>query len=481
MARSRLAEVAIVGAGFAGLGMGMTLKRAGRDDFVILERGGDVGGTWRDNVYPGVACDIPSHLYSYSSRPNPDWSRVFASGPEIQEYLRKTARDEGLLGHVRTNDTLTGARWDEAAGCWRLTTSTGVLAARALVIAAGRLSEPRIPQLPGLDRFGGRAFHSARWIDQPLAGLRVGVVGTGASAVQLVPEIAREAAHVTVFQRSAPWVLPRGDRAYLPGESRPGREELLADAERLFDARVAGSPALEELRTRASAHLAAQVADAGLRRAVTPDYEIGCKRALFSDKWYPALQRPNVTLEPSALTAVDGSIAVAASGERYEVDVLVFATGFETTHPPYARLIHGRDETLAEHWADGMTSHASTVVAGFPNLFVLDGPNASLGHNSAIEVIEAQLGYVLGALEHLDALGGSWADASLDVSRDAEAAYTSLIDRLAARTVWTSGCESWYVDERSRRLTLLWPSTAGEFAARNGTFDPEPFRVGAGV
>lgn len=462
-------DVAVVGAGLAGVGLGARLRRAGRTDFAILERADDVGGTWRDNVYPGVACDIPSALYSYSFLPQPAWSRVFAPGAEIHDYVRDVARSEGLAPHLRLGTGLTGAHWDEDAAVWRLTTSRGPLTARVLVTAVGRLSEPRVPEIPGLGTFPGRVFHSARWDRDLPHGLRVGVVGTGASAVQLVPGLAGDAASVVVMQRTPPWVLPRGDRAYAPGEALPDRATLAAEADRLFEARLAGSAAEAALRERAQAHLHAQVPDAALRALLTPDYAVGCKRALFSDDWYPALQLPHVTLEPSAPSAVDGSSVVAASGARYEVDALVLATGFETTRPPFARLVAGRGgQTLAEHWSDGMTSHAGTVVHGFPNLFLLDGPNAGLGHHSALEVIEAQLGYVLGALDHLDASGGP-----VEVSAQAEADYTHELDERAAGTVWLrGGCRSWYVDERSGRLTLLWPGRAADYRTRFAHFDP---------
>ncbi|MFD6445103.1 flavin-containing monooxygenase [Promicromonospora sp. NPDC060204] len=467
-------DVAVVGAGLAGVGLGVRLRRAGRTGFTVLERADDVGGTWRDNVYPGVACDIPSALYSYSFLPQPAWSRVFAPGAEIHGYVRDVVRSEGLAPHLRLGTDLTSARWDDDAATWRLTTSRGPLTARVLATAVGRLSEPRVPEIPGLATFPGRVFHSARWDRELPAGLRVAVVGTGASAVQLVPEVARRAASVVVLQRTPPWVLPRGDRAYGPGEAPPDRAALAAEAERLFDARIAGTTAEAELRERALAHLRAQVPDPALRALLTPDYAVGCKRALFSDDWYPALQEPHVTLEPGAPVAVEGSTLVAASGARHEVDVIVLATGFETTRPPFAHLVTGRDgRTLAEHWSGGMTSHASTVVHGFPNLFVLDGPNAGLGHHSALEVIEAQIGYVLGALDHLDATGEP-----LEVSAAAEAAYTAEVDRRAAETVWLrGGCRSWYVDERSGRLTLLWPGRAAEFRERFGEFDPAPFAL----
>ncbi|MFD7311920.1 flavin-containing monooxygenase [Promicromonospora sp. NPDC059942] len=467
-------DVAVVGAGLAGVGLGVRLRRAGRTGFTVLERADDVGGTWRDNVYPGVACDIPSALYSYSFLPQPAWSRVFAPGAEIHGYVRDVVQSEGLAPHLRLGTDLTSARWDDDAATWRLTTSRGPLTARVLATAVGRLSEPRVPEIPGLAAFPGRVFHSARWDRELPAGLRVAVVGTGASAVQLMPELARRAASVVVLQRTPPWVLPRGDRAYAPGEAPPDRAALAAEAERLFDARIAGTTAEAELRERALAHLRAQVPDPALRALLTPDYAVGCKRALFSDDWYPALQEPHVTLEPGAPVAVEGSTLVAASGARHEVDVIVLATGFETTRPPFAHLVTGRDgRTLAEHWSGGMTSHASTVVHGFPNLFVLDGPNAGLGHHSALEVIEAQIGYVLGALDHLDATGEP-----LEVSAAAEAAYTAEVDRRAAETVWLrGGCRSWYVDERSGRLTLLWPGRAAEFRERFGEFDPAPFAL----
>ncbi|MFC6706668.1 flavin-containing monooxygenase [Flexivirga alba] len=470
-AGTAMRQVAIVGAGIAGLGLGIRLKRSGQDDFVILERGADVGGTWRDNVYPGASCDIPSTLYEYSFRPNPLWSRRFAPGAEIHEYLREAAEQEGLLPHLRLNCALNEARWDPDHECWQLDTAKGPITARALVMAAGRLSEPRMPQVSGLGEFAGRAFHSSRWDHRSLAGLRVGVVGTGASAVQLIPEIASDVESLVVFQRSPAWVLPRNDRAYTPTEARPSRSELARDAEELFAARLHGSPAAAELERTAREHLHGQVPAGRLRDLLTPDYEIGCKRAVFSNTYFPAVQRSNVVLEASALQAVDRTGVMSLAGRRYEVDVLIFATGFEATRPPFARIVTGRTGSLAEHWSTGMTSYASTVVHGFPNLFVLDGPNSALGHHSAFEVIEAQFDYVLGALDHLRAGGHP-----LEVTETAEQSYTDLIDRLAARTVWLHGnCSSWYRDGSSDRLTLVWPERATTFRSLNSTFDPTVF------
>lgn len=469
----RRPTVAIVGAGIAGIGLGIRLRRGGHEDFTILEQADDVGGVWRDNVYPGVACDIPSNLYSYSFLPPHDWSRVFGTGAEIHDYLRTAAKTEGLLEHIRLRTPMQGATWDATRRRWRLSTPDGSQEADVLVLAAGRLTAPRLPNAAGIESFTGRMFHSSAWDDGSLRGLRVGVVGTGASAVQLLPHVARSAAHTVVFQRTPTWVLPRGDRAFEAGEERPSRVDLAAEAERLFEARVAGSSAAAALRSRALDHLQGQVADADTRAALTPSYEIGCKRAVFSDEYYPTLQRPDVTLEASALDEVGPTWARAASGARYELDVLILATGFDTAHQPYAPLVTGRGgESLAEHWSAGMTSHASIAVTGFPNLFVLDGPNATLGHHSAFEVIEGQIDYVLGALDHLAETSDP-----LEVTPAAEAAYTSLIDDLAARTVWMQGgCDSWYLHPVSGRLSLVWPGRADDFRRRNGHFDPTPFR-----
>ncbi|GAA0296854.1 FAD-dependent oxidoreductase [Kineococcus aurantiacus] len=473
-------DVAVVGAGFAGLGAAIRLHRRGRDSFVVLERAGEVGGTWRDNTYPGVACDVPSHLYSFSFAPDPGWSRVFAPGAEIQRYLRGCARE--VADHLRLGCEVLRARWSPA-GWWELATSTGPVRARVLVLAAGRLTEPRVPDVPGLADFAGPVLHTARW-DHAVAleGLRVGVVGTGASAVQVVPELAGRAAHVSVFQRSPAWVVPRGDRAFSAGERArhagdpavvaASRSRTFAEMEQGLRARRMDRDALESLRRTALDHLAAQVPDPALRAALTPDYEIGCKRVLLSDTFYPALLRPDVQLVPSAVRSAGPGSVTARDGSVHRLDALVLATGFHSTVQPYAARVHGRDgTTLAQAWAGGMVSHASTVVHGFPNLFVLDGPNASLGHNSAIHVIESQIGYLLGALDHL--AGGV---GPLEVSAAAQRRYTAEIDAAAGESVWLrGGCSSWYVDRRSGRLTLLWPDTATEFRRRNGTFDPAPF------
>ena len=485
----RSVEVAIVGAGFAGLAAAMTLRDAGHE-VALFERADRVGGTWRDNTYPGVACDVPSHLYGFARHPEPSWSAEFAPGAEIQAYLERVAAREDF--DIAFDAPLHEAEWDPDAALWRLRlggAAPAAVEAAALVLACGRLSEPRIPVVAGLETFTGTLFHTARWDHSAdLAGRHVAVVGSGASAVQVVPQLARTASRVTLFQRSAPWIMPRGGRAYTdaerarfaehPDELADLRARLDAEGEARFSSR-AGGPDAAAAAAAARAHLEAQVADPRLRALLTPDYDFGCKRVLLSDEFYPAVASGAVELEPSALAAIEGDDLVAASGTRYSgVDAIVLATGFQTTRQPYARLVRGEGgATLDHHWAGGMTSFGSTVVAGFPNLFVLNGPNASLGHTSSVLMLEAQADYVAAALARRPA------DGILRVRPEGEADYTRLVDARAAGTPWlTGGCRSWYIDERSRRLTLVWPGTVADFrstlAAAGGAEFEAPIGVG---
>lgn len=466
-------RVAVVGAGFAGLGTALRLQAEGEDSFVVLERASSVGGTWRDNTYPGIACDVPAHLYCFSFLPNPSFSSRFAPGKEIHDYLRRAA--EPVREHLRLGTDVESAVWSESG--WHLTTSRGPVVADVLVLAAGRLTAPRLPDVPG--RFDGPAFHSSAWDHSvELDDARVAVVGTGASGVQLLPEVAERARSVVVLQRSAPYVLPRGDVAYgererarfaeHPEELAVLRAQLFAEAERLYDARVGDPAARAEARSRALGHLASEVEDSHLRARLTPDHEFGCKRVLFSDDYYRAMSLPHVTVT-GPLTGFGPDAVLTAHG-RHEVDAVILATGFHTTRQPYAGLVRGRDgHTLEQHWEDGMQAYASSTVRGFPNMFILDGPNASLSHNSAVAMIETQIDYVLGALRHLPA------GTTLEVSASAEDGYAQ---EMAARSVgkaWTSGCSNWYLDPRTGRQSLLWPGRATEFRERFGTFDPAPY------
>ena len=471
-------DVVIVGAGFSGLAMAAKLKRSGRERFVVVERAGDVGGVWRDNTYPGAACDVPSHVYSLSFAPNPGWTRTYSHQPEILAYLRRVARDEGLLDHVAFGTELVEARWDGSG--WDVETSSGAIRARALVAAGGPLVEPKLPDVPGLVDFPGDVFHSARWNhDVDLAGKRVAVVGTGASAIQFIPEIQPRVARMTVFQRTAPWVLPRTERPI----SRPERALFtrFPAAQRALRRGVfwmrelgAATPLLHPTRPSVlaaigRAHLRRQVADPQLRAKLTPRYTPGCKRLLLSNDYYPALAAPNVDVAATGLAEVRGSVVVGADGTEAEVDVIVFGTGFEVTRPPIARHIRGRDGvTLDEHWGGSMTAHRGTTVHGFPNLFFLLGPNAGSGHMSVIYKAEAQADYVVDALSELDCRG----DIALEPTAEAQDAWTEDVQRRSQGTVWLSGgCESWYLDDHGRNTTL-WPDYAYRFAAALSGFDP---------
>jgi cation diffusion facilitator CzcD-associated flavoprotein CzcO len=487
----REVEIILVGAGFSGLGLGIQLRRRGHESFVILERAEDVGGSWRDNTYPGVACDVPSPLYSFSFRTNPDWSRMYSPGGEIWQYLRASAREEGLQPHLRFGAEMLDARFDEVERKWTVRTPRGEFRGDVLVAATGHLTDVKFPDVPGLATFPGSLFHSARWNHElALDGKRIGVVGTGASAVQIVPELAEVARELVVFQRTAPYVRPRGDRAFTTAEKRlfhrdprtveELRELLFWGGDYRFAARRLLPEFLEEARSQALSHLATQVPDLGLRAKLTPNYEIGCKRILASDDYYPALQRPGVHLETSALARVEEGRVLSSAGTEFELDVLVFATGFETYDLPSSYRIAGRGgRTLGEHWGDGgMQAYNSIAVAGFPNLFLLNGPGTSLGHNSLIYMIEAQVDHVVAAVEWWAANGTPL----LEVTREREDHYARRLDDLAAGTVLLrGGCSSWYLDPRNGRATLSWPDFAHRFRDECAAFDPTAYTSAGSV
>ncbi|HWW77192.1 MAG TPA: NAD(P)/FAD-dependent oxidoreductase, partial [Pyrinomonadaceae bacterium] len=423
-------EIAIIGSGFGGLGAAIRLRERGFEDFIIFERASDVGGTWRDNSYPGCACDVQSHLYSFSFAPNPDWSRSYSPQPEIWEYLRRCARDFGVLPHVRFRHEVREAAWDERAQVWRVETSEGTYTARVLVLASGALSEPAMPALPGIDTFEGVSFHSARWNHEyDLVGKRVAVVGTGASAVQFVPEIQPLVSKLYVFQRTPPWIMPRPDRALRDGERRlfrrfPAAQRAARRSIYLFrEMFVFGFrhlPASKLVERLALRHLERSVPDPELRARLTPNYSIGCKRILVSNDYLPALTRPNVELVTSAVAEVRPRSVVGADGVEREVDAIVYGTGFRVTDPPLAGHVRGRTgSTLAEVWDGSPRAHAGTTVAGFPNLFILMGPNTGLGHTSVLIMLEAQTEHLLSALEHMRARGA----AAIEPRAEAQAAY----------------------------------------------------------
>jgi len=472
-------DTLIVGSGFAGLGAAVRLDEAGRRDFLVVEKGDSLGGTWRDNSYPGCACDVESHLYSFSFFPNPEWTRTFARQPEIRAYLEATADRYRLRDRIRFGVHVVGAEWDGTA--WDVRTSDGeTLRARFVLFGTGALHDPAVPDLEGLDRFAGPAFHSAQWDHSvDLRGKRVAVIGTGASAIQFVPAIAPDVAHLTLFQRTAPWVLPKPDRPIPEGRRRLFRRfPLLQRLQRLslywrHEALVAGfmHPAIMKLVQRLGLLYLRRVfaGDAELRRRVTPTFTMGCKRILMSNDYYPALRRENVSVETAGIERVTERGVVTADGVEHEVDVIVFGTGFTVAEGLATMNVTGRDgRKLADAWADGPEALLGTTVAGFPNLFTIVGPNTGLGHSSMVFMVESQLNYVLDALRTVDRHRA----VAIDTRPEAQAEFNAdLQDRLAP-TVWsTGGCASWYLDASGRNRTL-WPGSTATFRRRTRRIDP---------
>jgi cation diffusion facilitator CzcD-associated flavoprotein CzcO len=478
----------VIGTGFSGLGMAIQLKRDGRDDFVVLEKADDVGGTWRDNTYPGCACDIQSHMYSFSFAQNPDWTRSFSPQAEIWDYLRAITDRYRLRDHIRFGVEVTGARWDADERRWHVATSAGDYTARFVVAGIGALHIPNIPALPGIETFRGETFHSADWNhDYDLTGKRVAVVGTGASAIQFVPRIAPEVAKLTIFQRSAPWIMPKPDYA-VPRWAKalfrlvPGAQRLYRNAIYwMLEARAAGfngHPALMRLASKIpTAHLNRAIKDPELRGKLTPDYMMGCKRVLVANDYYPALTRDNVEVNTNGIRAVTEHGVVDGDGRRHEVDAIIYGTGFHVTDAfDYLDVtgIGGRD--LAKQWrATGIQTHLGITVAGYPNLFFLLGPNTGLGHNSVVFMIESQIRYVSQVMALADRVGAE----ALDTRESAQAEFQSDIQRKLAGGVWTQGgCTSWYLDAHGVNRTI-WPGYTWRYWLRTRKLDPAVFeRVG---
>lgn len=475
-------RVAIVGSGFGGLGTAIRLKREGIEDFIIFERAGDVGGTWRDNTYPGCACDVESHLYSFSFAPNPDWTRSFSPQPEIWAYLKRCARDFGVLPHIRFQHEVREATWDEAAQHWRIETSQGSYTASVLVMASGALSEPAMPRLNGLENFQGAAFHSARWNhDYDLTSRRVAVIGTGASAIQFVPEIQPKVAQLHIFQRTPPWIIPRRDRALsergrrlfrrFPAMQRAARSSIYLFRE-LFLLCFRYLWLSKKLERLSRWHLERSVPDPVLRAKLLPDYAIGCKRILISNNYLPSLTRPNVELVTEAIAEVRGSSIVDRSGVERPVDAIIFGTGFQVTDPPLAKHVRGREgQTLAEVWAGSPQAHVGTTVAGFPNLFILLGPNTGLGHNSVVYMIEAQIEHLIAVLIHMRRHGAS----AIEPQPEAQSAFVAEVQRRMEGTVWIAGgCASWYLDPTGRNSTI-WPDFSWRFRRRASRLNTDEY------
>lgn len=477
-------QLCIVGAGFSGLGMGIRLLQAGVTDFVILDSGPQVGGTWRDNHYPGCACDVPSRLYSFSFQPNPDWSRKYAPQSEIWTYLKDCVAEHGLAPHIHFNRELRRASYSEQDARWMLECADGQrYDCQVLISAIGGLSRPAMPSIPGLERFCGPAFHSSNWRhDVDLSGKTVGVIGTGASAIQFVPQIAPQAKKLVLFQRTPPWILPRRDRAIRQGwkwmyrkfgliqKLVRGLTYLQMESRALGLSRYPGL--LRIMEKRARRHIAAGIGEKALREQVTPRFRLGCKRVLMSDDYYPALVRENVQLETALIEKVQEHGVKLDNGEFLALDVLVYGTGFQATSPVPVGMILGRQgQDLTEAWRAGPEAYLGTTVAGFPNMFMLMGPNTGLGHNSVVYMIESQISYVLGCLATMQ----EQELRSVEVRPEVQAAFNSDLQAEFEGSVWTSGCKSWYLHE-SGKNTTLWPGMSYQFRRRMKHFRLSDFR-----
>ena len=476
-------RTAIVGAGFSGMGMAVGLLDAGRDDFVIFERADSVGGTWRDNSYPNCRCDVPSHLYSFSFAPNPDWPETYSPAAEIHAYQRRVAEDRGLLPFIRFDHEVLGADWDDDAARWRIETNHGTWTADFVVGAFGLLAEPVTPDIPGIETFAGEIMHSARWNhDHDLAGERVAVIGTGASAIQFVPGIQPTVGHMTVFQRTAPWVLPHRNREItkleralyrrFPSLQRLVRNGVYYSRELVAAGMIRNKGVTEGAKKQGLAHISKSIRDPELKAKVTPEFAPFCKRILLSDDYYTALDSPNVDLNVDGIAEIRPDAIVTQTGEVVEVDTIVLGTGFHVTDSPMmARFRNAEGHSITDVCdKNRLGAYNGTVVPTFPNLFVIPGPNTGIGHTSLIVMIEAQVGWVLkliDAMEQRDL-------ASVEVKQSVHDDWCDLMDAKTEPTVWNSGCSSWYLDKDGRNSTL-WPGLTTEFRKRLRTVDLTKF------
>src|ERR1700712_5448989 len=478
----RQPSITIIGAGFGGLGTAVELKRAGYRDIAVLEKADGVGGVWRENTYPNAACDVPSSLYSWSFAPNPAWPHRYSRQDEILAYIERTAREHGILDLVRTGVEVTSAAYDETTASWHLETSTGEqIDTDILVTAVGQLSRPSIPELPGLGTFQGPAFHSAEWDHSvDLVGKRIAVLGTGASAIQFVPGIQPDAAQVTVFQRSAPYVAPKPDREYtsvhnkvfrrFPRTQAFGRGLTWRVTEQFNKALIENTPLKQAVKLGWRAQLFAQIRDPELRSKLIPDYEFGCKRVLFSNSWYSTLAKPNVDVVTEPVVEVLPEGVRSGDGTVHEVDVIIYGTGFAATEFLAPMRITGADGAdLHARWKGGARAFLGICVPDFPNLFVVYGPNTNLGGSSIINMLEAAAGAITTLLRHTDAEGAR----SVAVRPEAEDRYDTEIQGRLKDSVWAS-CHNWYHQDGSRTSTN-WPGLVAEYQQRCGDLDVGDF------
>ena len=478
--------IAIIGAGFAGIGTAIQLSKAGIHSFTIFERAGEIGGTWRDNTYPGAACDVPSHAYSLSFEQNPGWTHRFSPSEEIQNHLLGVVEKWQLRSHLRLGTAITAARFDEKQGNWTLTTDKGDrFTARVVVSAVGGLVDPALPDIKGLPSFGGELFHTARWNHAyELPGKRVGVIGTGASAVQVVPSIAQQVAQLAVFQRTPAWVVPKRDKRYSERARRLyARFPALLHASRFLQYLTSefwgpmiflDAPRLSAIGERLSmAHLRAQVKDPLLREKLTPHFQFGCKRILVSDEYWASFERENVELVTEPIEEIVPEGIRTADGRLHELDALVLATGFALGLASAPFPITGRGgRKLDEVWRDGAVAYKGMTVSGFPNWFILMGPNTGPGHTSVLIYTEAQIAHALGAIQKLRREGYKW----VDVRQSVQDRYNARIQGRMKHMVWSTGCHPWYLSKDGSNHSLF-PGLAAEYALRTRHFDPADYEL----
>ncbi|BDD84059.1 putative monooxygenase [Tsukamurella pulmonis] len=478
-------SVAIIGAGFAGIGAAIRLQDKGIDDYVVFERDTRVGGTWRDNTYPGAACDIPSRLYSYSFAPNPDWSHTYSGSAEILQYIDSMVESSGVAPHIRFEHTVTGVVYDADAGEWTISfEGREPQRARAVIIASGPLANCSFPAITGIEDYEGHKIHSARWDhDYDFTGKKVAVVGTGASAVQIVPELVEQAASVKVFQRTPGWVLPRintetGEFTKTLYRSIPGAQQLARALwfwghESVALGVVWNTPLTRVVEAVSKLHLRLQVRDPWLRRQLTPDFAAGCKRLLMTSDYYPALQRENCKLVTWPIARIAPKGIRTVEGVEHQFDCIVFATGFDVSKTGSPIPVTGLDgRVLADEWSGGAYAYRSVAVSGYPNLYVTFGPNSGPGHSSALVYMEAQIDYITDAIAQL--LRSGWK--ALDVRADVQEAYNRDIQRRLTATTWNSGCSSWYLTDDGFNATM-YPGFASQYVGQLRTVDLRDYRI----
>jgi cation diffusion facilitator CzcD-associated flavoprotein CzcO len=475
-------EVLIIGAGFSGICMGIKLREAGANSFLIIEKSADIGGTWWDNRYPGCACDIPSHLYSFSFEPSTEWTRMYPGQQEIHAYLKRVVERHELAPNIRLNTRFCEAVWDETTVEWLATTQDGLrIRAHVLVSGMGALHVPRYPEIKGIERFKGPAFHSANWDHSvQLEGKNVAVVGTGASAIQFVPQIAPRVGKLHLFQRTPPWIVPRLDFAFSEKWKRRFRNiPLTRWALRQFifwrqEFRVLGFLGNESIRKKAEEialqHLARQMEDPKMRAALTPDYQLGCKRVLVSDDFYPTLNRSNVELVTDAIAEVREHSVITQDGVERPIDVLIYGTGFRATEPLIGcRVVGRRGVEIHDAWGKRMSAYLGVTINGFPNFFMLLGPNTGLGHNSVVLMIEAQVRYAMNCLKLMKRRN----QRVIEVRAESQQRFVEEIYRRMGGTVWQSGgCKSWYQDQTTGELTTIWPGSVVAYLLRTRSVSP---------